>query len=316
LFRVIAKVAPDRRLLAADIVSWDDVMSLLAASGDGGRIVGDAIRGGTTTQRALLQDADLDGLVTLDEMTRGLDPWVWDTDGDGWWDGAPADRPPHAIPLTKAAACLDWASSTGSTRVSLEGNLRGIDLRGEGFVAEADHLILPHPTLSKRPGGYYLVPTADDLAPNGRCRQSRDWLVVAKGSVAEEHLDRFTEALAEARPRFEAFGVEIGRFVVVAERDVAGVMAGTPSMSVALEVLADGEEVESLAYLLAAAYTLHASGHRSASNLALMVAFRDDVLGVKGPLFGARIYRPDVKHWQREVARCGGWEPFLERRCR
>ncbi len=35
-----------------------------------------------------LGDPDLDGMSTLEEQIEGTDPMAWDSDGDGWWDGA------------------------------------------------------------------------------------------------------------------------------------------------------------------------------------------------------------------------------------
>jgi len=40
-------------------------------------------------------DVDLDGLTNAQEEADGTDPWMWDSSGDGTWDGG--EPPPHAV---------------------------------------------------------------------------------------------------------------------------------------------------------------------------------------------------------------------------
>ncbi len=58
-----------------------------------------------------LWDLDDDGLSNFTELRLGLDPFDWDTDNDGWWDGGEAPRP-DAVPLRPDDGwqCSGWAT--------------------------------------------------------------------------------------------------------------------------------------------------------------------------------------------------------------
>jgi hypothetical protein len=99
LMRAVAEVV-DRRSLwpTSGLLRWRDFDDLLRNAGAPGTMVLAMLAGGERTQREALSDADGDGEPWLAEVLGGTDPNRWDSDGDGWWDGA---APPSisAVPL-------------------------------------------------------------------------------------------------------------------------------------------------------------------------------------------------------------------------
>ena len=93
-----------------------ELEALLVHAGPRGAIVWDVLEGGVDRQREALSDKDLDGQPWLAEILSGTDPNRWDSDGDGWWDGASA-APVGAVPLPPdgTAVCsgvATWAEAS------------------------------------------------------------------------------------------------------------------------------------------------------------------------------------------------------------
>lgn len=128
LMRVLAMVVPRAELWPEDGLSWERLDGLLAEAGPKGVQVVAALHGGAATQRKALADEDLDGVPALAESLLGTSDHAFDTDGDGWWDGAhqatPADA--VAVPLDGTPVCTGLATERGgSVHVYAGGNLRG-----------------------------------------------------------------------------------------------------------------------------------------------------------------------------------------------
>ncbi len=109
LFTGLAAGVPTVRLLDPGLHSWADLARVVSTVPDGAAVVADMERG-VAAQRALLDDPDHDGAITLVERFHHTDPARPDTDGDGWPDGKPADAPRSAVPLLKdgVVACLPF----------------------------------------------------------------------------------------------------------------------------------------------------------------------------------------------------------------
>ena len=128
LMRTLAMVLPERSLWPEGGLTWKGLEAALLAAGERGSTVAEALRGGAVTQRAALADADLDGVPALAESLLGTRDDAFDSDGDGWWDGAGQALPAGAVavPLDGTPVCTGSATSEGViVHVFAGGNLRG-----------------------------------------------------------------------------------------------------------------------------------------------------------------------------------------------
>jgi hypothetical protein len=121
LMRVIATLVPQERLWPEDgTLRWRDLEKMLEEAGPRGAIVLDVLHGGAERQAHALSDQDRDGMPWLAEILLGTDPDRWDSDGDGWWDGAPR-VPVGAVPLPPdgTAVCSGLSASPRGGRVQV-----------------------------------------------------------------------------------------------------------------------------------------------------------------------------------------------------
>jgi hypothetical protein len=132
LLRATTALVPPRQLWPeSGELDWQAYRQLLGNVGADGELFLERLDGGTDSQRQALSDPDLDGVPTLAEHFAGTDPERWDSNGDGWWDGAPAaPLDGIALPMDGTPVCTGWATPSDGSIVRLEwgGNLRGIDL--------------------------------------------------------------------------------------------------------------------------------------------------------------------------------------------
>ncbi len=121
LLRVIATVLPKQALWPEDgTLRWRDLERLLGEAGPAGAIVLDVLDGGPTRQADALTDRDRDGLPWLAEVLGDTSPEAWDTDGDGWWDGAPpAPVGAVSLPPDGTAVCAGLTASPTGGRVQV-----------------------------------------------------------------------------------------------------------------------------------------------------------------------------------------------------
>ncbi|MEO0603193.1 MAG: hypothetical protein AAF211_17270, partial [Myxococcota bacterium] len=125
--RTVAEVLDDTHLWPAEGHTWGEFEAALASSGPRGAAILGALQGGPAAQREALADPDLDGVPTLAETLAGTNPHRFDSDEDGWWDGA-RDVPTGAvaIPLDGTPVCAGRSTLRGQTlEVVTGGNLRG-----------------------------------------------------------------------------------------------------------------------------------------------------------------------------------------------
>ncbi len=127
LMRTAELVVPPGALWPEGGLDWSEFEALLVQAGPRGAPLLEALQGGAEAQRAALRDADLDGVPALAEALGGTRDDTFDTDGDGWWDGA-GDRPTGAVavPLDGSPVCTGRrAGAGGAVEVVAGGNLRG-----------------------------------------------------------------------------------------------------------------------------------------------------------------------------------------------
>ena len=131
LMRTAALILPERALWADQTLTWERFDSMLEAAGPRGIELRDTLLAGAAAQREALADRDLDGLPALGETFAGTRDDAFDTDGDGWWDGAHAGGgavpvSAVAVPLDGSPVCSGWAAAAaGTVHVYAGGNMRG-----------------------------------------------------------------------------------------------------------------------------------------------------------------------------------------------
>ncbi|MFT4625988.1 MAG: hypothetical protein ACI8PZ_004659 [Myxococcota bacterium] len=188
LMRAAATLVEPRALWAQDGLDWAGFRSLMEEAGPEGHQLLAVIDAPVWVQRAALSDVDRDGLPALVESFRGTDADVWDSDGDGWWDGA---TPPHTarpVPLDGSPVCLGVAGGDTPTlaRVVTGGDLRGVAHPNVRPVHGAE----PDGSILLAPGQPLVVAaTVDASGVSGGLWASAvgDGLVVSTACQAGEH---------------------------------------------------------------------------------------------------------------------------------
>lgn len=243
LLRTAARVVDPRVLLADPKPTWEAFEGHLAAAGAPGEALLEALRGGAGAQRRALADADRDGVTTLAESWLGTDDGRFDSDGDGWWDGAhdvPADA--LAVPLDGTPVCSGWAAPEAGASVAVlgGGNLRGTDVpipvarAGSHPATWAPARREGHgPSRALVPGGASVLvqldgpPTADSagawwarvqgeaLVPDPACRSTVGVTVWAHDPALAARVPALVEALERAEAlATDRFGPGPGRVAV------------------------------------------------------------------------------------------------------
>lgn len=147
LLRVIATIVPREQLWPRDgSLRWRDLEDLLEAAGPHGAIVLDVLSGGAERQAEALTDHDRDGLPWLAEILGATDPDAWDSDGDGWWDGAP-QAPAGSVPLPPdgSAVCSGLTASPHGGRVQVRSGVTRASHAPKVRVIAGDTWILDDP---------------------------------------------------------------------------------------------------------------------------------------------------------------------------
>lgn len=219
LLRTAATVIGHDVLWADGPVTWSTFEQALVAAGAPASSILDVVRSHPVQQRSALADADRDGLTDLHESLLGTDPHRFDSDGDGWWDGA-LDRPDGAIviPLDGTPTC----SGAPASAVALPGgNLRGLDVPGvrtEHLSSGIALLSLSAPNVGTS-GGLWAI--LSDASPSDACATSVDRTVAAVDASLTPHVAPLAEALDASLAVMAArFGPSPSRTAVLLGGDV------------------------------------------------------------------------------------------------
>ena len=271
-------------------------------------------------QRSALADPDRDGWNTLYEELTGTDPLKWDSDGDGWWDGA-GDVPRGAVLLPRdgSAICLEKIPE-GADHVTLTygGQLRGLPIDGKvvhGFKVEAP--LLQRNDWTSRPGGVWY--TLDGpLVDNPGC-------TLAEGLTIRDETRRFpklTAALEE--PMLAAMaaledllGPSPHRLNVILDegggdrlrRTVVNPETGLPAVAIPVGIGNKARKDERLDLLAAQAAALFRFDEvERLRPHAAAAAWGHWLTGHKVPNTPPlAVTRNEVRAWLKEVEQCG-WE--------
>ena len=221
LLRTAALVIGEELLWTGEPLTFEGLERWLEAAGPRAEPVLAVVKAPPSQQRVALRDRDLDGLTDLAESLLGTDPTRFDTDGDGWWDGATA-HPEHAVavPLDGTWACAGHAE--GPVRALPGGNLRGLDAPGlHTRVTESGAVLvrLDAPNTNTSGGLWATVPAATQ--GSAACTADPHTTVVADDPALVPFVAPFAAALqAPIDAATGRFGMAPRRVAVVLGGDV------------------------------------------------------------------------------------------------
>lgn len=326
LFEAIGLVLGDEVVFEPGFTTWEAVDAALAGAGERGRAVLDAMAS-VEGQRLALDDPDNDGWSRLYEELTGTDPELWDSDGDGWWDGAP-ERPEGAVlvPRDGSLICAPKVPA-GEEHMTLEygGRLLGFPLhdRVEHGVGISEPIRISF-DWANRPGGAWFVVRGDELVDNPACRMS-EGLTIRDATerfpkllkAIEPHLIQALsqlEAIAGPSPRRQVVQLgDSGGSIVRIDAVPEGRGADVPGVLVPVAIGNEARKKERLDHVAAQAAALL----RFADIEAL---FDPAAAGAFGCLMTGRPVpntpqvsstRAEVKAWIKRVERCG-WDGIVE----
>ncbi|MCB9679309.1 MAG: hypothetical protein H6737_29665 [Alphaproteobacteria bacterium] len=232
LVRLASLVLPDGALWPeADNIDWIDLDAMLADAGQPGELLRDVLRATPEVQRKALSDRDQDGLPLVGEQMLGTDPDRFDSDADGWWDGAevPVDAVP--LPFDGTPMCSGWATpaSGGVAVLKTGGNLRGspapmpalrandeVFLKGRvAVVGRASILVELEGDPEVVSGGLWARVHGKGLVEDDACVSDASRVVWASDPALREAVQPLAEALQKAVARAERrFGADGRRLAV------------------------------------------------------------------------------------------------------
>lgn len=321
LFRLLRELFEPNVLWGEQFGTWEGLESALTEQGPMGKRVLDMLEGGAATQRLALGDPDRDGIPSLREELMGLSPMHWDTDRNGWWDGAPRRRPATAIPIPPDGSyvCMPWKRRKASDRVSYGGQVRGVDIEGMKvqFVGRANAL---HQGASRGQGGWWMSLPGGGLDRNPYCAWHPLVTVIVDGEEGYEGLDAFASLLGD---KMRAMSRRIGwvdqRMTVRITDDSKKAMLAARWLvvpaSTAQRAMKNEQYAEDLAWQLVSYHWLDRTKNTSVPASAALAR------GLAAYLAGHKVvrhldaYGDDVANARRIVKACGGWEPFLAGEC-
>jgi len=326
LFEAIGEGVPQERLFAAGAMSWAEVDRLLAEVGTPAEPILAALGGGAEAQRAALEDVDQDGLSALREEMRGTDPELWDTDGDGWWDGAPEERPEGALPVPRdgTPVCPPRWSPDGKHRFVWGGTLRGhaLDARVASFGGHQAHIWVPE-AASRNPGGLWFEIVGVGLEPSPGCAVS-EWRTLRAFRGALDHLGTVDQALEQALAAARrVHGAPPARLVVdlggketfsLREGGFVTVVLSESDLDWAVK---EPARLELLAGFVVARHWLHSAGfgRQLAEEPSLIAAFHGTWSEARIPSRLAYVSSGAAAEITRSVEGCGGWASWLGGGC-
>ncbi len=207
------------------LFGWDEFAGLLLAVGPQGESVMGIVAAGAEKQRQALVDLDRDGLPDLGEELLGTDPANWDTDGDGWWDGAKRPDLEEAVPLPRDGlpVCLPAGGNgpMGGVVLDVGGNLRGPEVPEVILLMKTREVKLLtgsnyHRVPSGRPavvrlsgeldrstGGVWVAPVGSEAQIRTGCMADDRMVVWAAHPSQRKSVQRFHALSVEAHKRAE-----------------------------------------------------------------------------------------------------------------
>jgi hypothetical protein len=326
LARVLATVVDARTLWPeGGTLRWRDVERILEEAGPRGAMVLGVIEGNAAQQRDALSDRDRDGVPWLSEVLAGTNPDRWDSDGDGWWDGAPEVPSVAAVPVppdgTPVCAGLAGGPHGGTVQVLYAGEIRGaptpwVAVQAGAVLVDGDARTgVPVPPdrpvllslggpVERHTGGTWAMAGGQGLVVDWSCRSTPRWTVWVEDPLAAPMLDSFAAALDEHVRRADAILGHAAprRIVVVLGAHHAGIDGGT----------VHPDALAGLAVAVHRVWLADAAVHSWDAAEGLARALVDD----PPDLAFVAIDLKDAEKWAETASSCPeGWEGVLQGAC-
>ena len=288
-----------------------------------------ALAGSAEAQREALSDPDHDGWPSLYEELRGWDPQAWDSDGDGWWDGAPEGIPEGAVLLPRdgSAICLERIPAEAEhVTLTYGGQLRGTPVHGKvrhGFRVAAP--LLESRDWQRRPGGVYAVVSGEGLVDNPACALSEGLTVrdetkrypklnAALVEPMQAAMAALDELLGPSPDRLNVTLVDTATPYV--RRSQVNPESGLPAVEIPVGLGNEARKKERLDLVAAQAAALFRMAEvERLADPGAAAAWGHWLTGHKVPNTPAlNATRSEVKAWLKRVEACG-WEELRDRPC-
>lgn len=233
LVRLASMVLPERALWPADDdVTWESLEAMLTEVGSVGQPIIAVLNADVPFQQGALADRDRDGLVDLGEALFQTDPDDFDSDRDGWWDGAAVVAHVQPLPFDNTPVCTGWAlpATGGVVHLRTGGNLRGAPapvpmirasgravqpkLGGVRVATSGSVLVELDGDAGYASGGLWARVEGSDLVRDAHCRSDRDHVVWAQDPRLRRHVGAVSDELLSALERAEAKLGPTGRLAV------------------------------------------------------------------------------------------------------
>ena len=318
LMRAAARVVPEGKLWRS-AWTWDEFASLLKDAGDAAVIP--AVEGGVMSQRAALVDQDGDGLSLVEEHLVGTDPDVWDTDRDGWWDGAPVRlRTSGAVPVPPdgTPTCTGRASgSFGAAARLVVGSGMRVWIDGEPSETRLDRTFLTRPgaSIATSSGGAESLVSVRGigLIEDRRCYSDAVGTIFAT-EKEQARLPALSLAFSEAAARASTLlGPETARVVIHLRTRPSRSEGDHVYVQAFWGLNASNEAIVALAIAETRLRNSAFSGHEAVDPPVIRALARAIV-----PKEGDEVLPGDeqVEHWEHVVASCAeGWRGLLDGHC-
>lgn len=308
LFRTLRDILEPVELWQVN--GWAELDVALSKAGPRGELVRQALAGGAETQRAALSDPDSDGLVTLQERFMGTRPDVWDSDGNGWWDGAPDVD--NAVPVARdgTPVCVPLQATSGTTRYVQGGAIRGFRIR-ERKLPKQDTPRFALNGGKNFAGGNWLQARGEDLQASKRCYWHPRISVFSDSDQTPERLEKLANAVLAADARYAAFG-PTDRLVVTLRKEGRFLELGQ-GVEVPVKLLAELDDPAFASQIVAMSRLRKHTFEVDVTT----VAFSEHVLGDGRQAVYTGAIRGEVKRATKRAEGCeDGWTSIIEETCR
>lgn len=233
LVRLASLVIPEGSLWPADdSLDWNALDALLVEAGAPAAPIRTLLTATGNEQARALTDRDGDGLPELGEQIFGTDPTVFDSDSDGWWDGAAVQAGHVPLPVDGMPVCTGLATPPTGGVVTLRtgGNLRGspapmpVLFAGDKQSTEGQLTVWGASSVlvqlrggeGTTSGGLWASIDPAGLVPDTGCSQSERVVVWADRPQLRERVPAVAEAVERALVQLDArLGGGVDRVAVV-----------------------------------------------------------------------------------------------------